>query len=184
MLGPEPRQANVIATGHVLIQACQDYTRYAHTTRLSHRHVPGFHLSIALLALGTLLQGAAGDPAEDDVPGGRLSAEQFADLCLSVSRVHPMMASVIQQLRDPLPITGEARAFFDDGRRHLKAKSEPDALDADLYGFGMPPMTGGMEMFTDWIWPADGDWLSGLSGMVIPELESTSRAPDLSFGVP
>jgi hypothetical protein len=38
-------------------------------------------------------------------------------------------------------------------------------------------------MFADWVWPADCEWLSGMSGILVPDAEATSRAPDLSFGV-
>jgi hypothetical protein len=96
-----------------------------------------------------------------------------------------MVASVIQRLRDPFPVTGKIRAFVEDGKMRQKAKSEADAMNADLYGMGMPPIVGGMglDMFADWVWPADCEWLSGMSGILVPDAEATSRAPDLSFGV-
>lgn len=97
-----------------------------------------------------------------------------------------MVASVIQRLGDPFPVTGKIRAFVEDGKMRQKAKSETNAINTDLYGMGMPTIAAGigLEMFSDWIWPADCEWLSGMPGMLVPDSEAISRAPDLSFGLP
>lgn len=183
VLGPIPRQANVISTGPVLVQACLDYTHYANAIRLNHRNVPGSHLPIASLALGALLQGAAGDPAADEAPRRGLSEQEFKELYLSLSCVHPMIASVIERLRSPLALTEKLRAFFKDDSMRQKMESGLDPMYGDACDSGMPFMTGGMELFTDWIWPTDSNWLSGMSGMMMPDWEASSRAPDFSFGI-
>lgn len=162
MLGPEPRQANIIATGRVLIQACQDLARYVNASRLNYRCVPGFHTSIAVLALGTLLQTAL-DASTDSTDGQeRVSPDLLTSACQDLSSVHPMLANVISRLQRPFPVTQAVKEFAAAGRKRQQV-SQQDIKDQDLYDtLGMPPIADGIDMFTDWIWPADEDWLSGL----------------------
>jgi hypothetical protein len=57
------------------------------------------------------------------------------------------------------------KEFAMAGRKPQQADQQ-DIKDQDLYDtLGMPPIADGIDMFTDWIWPADEDWLSGLLSM-------------------
>lgn len=150
----------MIATGSVLIQACLDLARYIHVSEVNYRRVPGFHTSIAVLALGALLQ--ASPINSTDLAAGRLSAEEITAICQDVSLVHPVLATIIARLQKPLPVTQAMSEFVEDGRKRQQAGHQNHA-EQDLYNtFGMPPIADGIDMFTDWIWPADEDWLSGL----------------------
>lgn len=76
-----------------------------------------------------------------------------------------MLAGVIARLRKPLGVTQAMKEFAMAGRKPQQADQQ-DIKDQDLYDtLGMPPIADGIDMFTDWIWPADEDWLSGLLSM-------------------
>lgn len=166
VLGPEPRQANIIATGDILLDACQDLARHVKAPIFSYRRFPGFHTSIAVLALGTLLQTAMNASTGSADRPGRVSPELLASACQNLSRVHPMLASVIARLRKPMEVTLAVSEFAAAGRKPRQVDQDVDTQDQDLYeALGMPPIADGLDSFTDWIWPADEDWLSGLLSM-------------------
>lgn len=162
VLGPEPRQANIVATGSVLLQACRDLAKYSNTSGFSYRRVPGFHTSIGVLALGTLLQTAHHTTTDVTDATDRITSELLASACQDLSSVHPMLASVISRLRKPLAVTQAVREFAQGDLQSLQIQQQ-NAEDQSLYdALGMGLIADGMDMFTDWIWPADEDWLSGL----------------------
>jgi hypothetical protein len=166
VLGPGPRQANIIATGGILLDACQDLARLVNAPSFSYRRYPGFHTSIAVLALGTLLQTAMNASTGSADRPGRVSPELLASACRNLSRVHPTLASVISRLRKPMEVTQAVSEFAAAGRKPRQVDPDVNTKDQDLYeALGMPPIPEGMDSFTDWIWPADEDWLSGLLSM-------------------
>lgn len=147
------------------MRACQDLARYVNAPGHSYRCVPGFHTSIAVLALGALLQTALDTSTDSSTTQERISPELLTLACQDLSRTHPMLAGVIARLRKPLGVTQAMKEFAMAGRKPQQADQQ-DIKDQDLYDtLGMPPIADGIDMFTDWIWPADEDWLSGLLSM-------------------
>ncbi|KAJ9098204.1 hypothetical protein QFC21_004533 [Naganishia friedmannii] len=158
VLGPECRQRNMLSSGGNLMQASHAIAKCIDADSTDYRSLPAFHVSMAMLACGTLLQ-LRQDP-KTEAPES-LSKGQLLQVCQKLSHVHPMVAMVVSGLERPMGITADIRDFVHSPPTLQQSTPSQEEL-AGLFDFTDPSFAPeNLEMFTEWIWP-EGDWLSGL----------------------
>jgi hypothetical protein len=155
-LGPECKQRNLLASGANLMQAAFAIARKIDANSADYRSLPVFHVSMAMVACGTLLQ-----LRQKHEQPGSISRDQLLHACQKLSRVHPMVAMVLSNLERPMGITADIRDFVNSPPTLRQSTQSQDEL-AGLFDFTEPCFVpDNLDMFTEWIWP-EGDWLSGL----------------------
>ncbi|KAJ9117467.1 hypothetical protein QFC22_004317 [Naganishia vaughanmartiniae] len=148
----------MLSSGANLMQASHAIVRFINTSSTDYRILPAFHVSMAMLACGTLLQ-LRQDPTNEALD--LLSRNELLQASQKLSRVHPMVAMVVSGLERPMGITADIRDFV-HSPPSLQHSAQTQEELAGLFDFSDPPFAPeDLGMFTEWIWP-DGDWLSGL----------------------